>query len=66
MAENPTFARHGDSTINFQFVGSYDKDGETDIKIELGNGRIDIWEFDDTTKRDDAYEKLDSLYTDEI
>jgi len=66
MADNPTFARHGDSTVNFQFVGSYGKKDDTKIEIIFGTGRVDIWEFDTEDDRNDAMDKLDSLYTDVI
>jgi len=67
MAANPTFTRHNNDMINFQFVGSYSELEDTKIKIEFGSGIIRIWEFDSKDDRDNAISVLNDNYkTDDV
>jgi ribulose bisphosphate carboxylase small subunit len=63
---NPTFAKHGDKVINFQFVGEFHKEGDLQIKIILGQGSVIYWDYDDTDSRDNGYDTLCDLYLDEV
>lgn len=66
MADNPTFVRHNGETINFQLVGEYDKYEDKKIKIIMGAGGINIWEFDSSDDRDNAIKKINDIYLDTV
>jgi hypothetical protein len=65
-SENPTFARHNENIVNFQFVGEFYKLEDTQIKIIFGTGVERIWTYEDSDSRDSGYDSLCDLYVDDV